>query len=138
MSIDYTALKAELDAGHPVTGAYDADDQLAADELNLENIEVHKNTTPEEAADATDSVEFNTLTDADQQKWISVLAWTTLNLNEGIGLATASGMWNQGATPNTKAALLASRRDDVSRTSQLNFGRATLEKDHITTARAQA
>ena len=38
MSIDYVALKAELDGAHPVTGAYNADDQLAADELNLFNI----------------------------------------------------------------------------------------------------
>lgn len=35
--MDYVALKAELDAGHPVTGAYNADDALAAGELNAEN-----------------------------------------------------------------------------------------------------
>ncbi|MGI9202661.1 MAG: hypothetical protein ACR2Q3_01555 [Woeseiaceae bacterium] len=37
MSLDYLALKAELLAGHPSTGAYNADDQLAADELNALN-----------------------------------------------------------------------------------------------------
>lgn len=37
MPIDYQALKAELLAGHPDTGAYNADDQLAADELNVQN-----------------------------------------------------------------------------------------------------
>jgi len=35
--MDYNALKSELDAGHPDTGAYDADDALAAGELNAEN-----------------------------------------------------------------------------------------------------
>jgi len=137
MSIDYPALKAELDAGHPVTGAYDAGDQAAADELNLANIEVDKNTTPEEAADATNSAEFNTLTDADQQKWISVLSWATINLNGGIGLATAQGMWNQGATPVTKGALLASRKTNVSQASQIAINYSGLiTKDHVTNARA--
>ena len=35
--MDYVALKAELDAGHPTTGAYNVDDTLAAAELNAEN-----------------------------------------------------------------------------------------------------
>lgn len=35
--MDYPALKTELTAGHPVTGAYNADDQLAADQLNALN-----------------------------------------------------------------------------------------------------
>ena len=38
MSIDYVALKADLDAGTPLTGDYNVDDQLAADELNIFNI----------------------------------------------------------------------------------------------------
>lgn len=36
-ALDYTALKAELDAGHPTTGAYNANDSLAAGELNAVN-----------------------------------------------------------------------------------------------------
>ena len=36
--MDYQALKTELLAGHPVTGAYDADDALAADQLNAVNV----------------------------------------------------------------------------------------------------
>jgi len=35
--MDYQALKAELLAGHPDTGAYNVDDLLAAGELNAEN-----------------------------------------------------------------------------------------------------
>lgn len=37
MAIDYTALAAELTAGHPLTGAYNVDNQLAADQLNAVN-----------------------------------------------------------------------------------------------------
>jgi hypothetical protein len=39
MAIDYQALKAELLAGHPVTGPYDADNQIAANQLNAVNRE---------------------------------------------------------------------------------------------------
>ena len=35
--MDIVALAAELTAGHPVTGAYNADDALAAGELNAVN-----------------------------------------------------------------------------------------------------
>jgi len=138
MSIDYTALKAELDAGHPVTDAYDADDQAAADQLNLANIEVDKLTTGQEAADATDGNEFNhaSISDAQRQIWIGVLGWDTINLHAGIGLETATGMWNQGNTPNTKAALIATRTEMVSRTSQLGFGKNELTSDHVAYARA--
>ena len=38
MAIDYQALKTELAGSHPVSGAYNADDQLAADQLNAYNI----------------------------------------------------------------------------------------------------
>lgn len=37
MGLDYQALKDELTAGHPVSGAYNADDTLAAAELNALN-----------------------------------------------------------------------------------------------------
>lgn len=37
MGIDNQALRDELLAGHPDTGAYNADNQLAADELNAQN-----------------------------------------------------------------------------------------------------
>lgn len=36
--MDYVKLKTKLDDGHPVTGAFDADDQLAADQFNALNI----------------------------------------------------------------------------------------------------
>jgi hypothetical protein len=37
MAIDYAALQAELLAGHPTTGPYNADDAIAASELNALN-----------------------------------------------------------------------------------------------------
>ena len=40
MSLDYQALKDELAAAHPVTGAYNADDDLAAEEVSAFNVAV--------------------------------------------------------------------------------------------------
>ena len=128
-------LKAELDAGHPVTGAYNIDDALAADELNLENIEVDKLTTPLEAMNATDATEFNSLSDAQKSLWASVLSWDEINLNAGVGLATAIGLWNSGTTETTKAALLASRKKNINRATDLNLQFKTVATDHVTKAR---
>lgn len=120
--MDYVALRAELDAGHPITGAYDVDDQLAADQINVLDIEVDRLTTPEEAANATDADEFNALTDADKSLWVGVLAWSTINLNEGIGLATAQGIWAGAAGTITRPALIATSKHFVSRGTELGFG----------------
>ena len=128
-------LKAELDAGHPVTGAYNVNDQLATDELNAENIEIDKLTTPLEAMNATDAAEFNTLPDPDKALWASVLAWSEINLNAGIGLATAQGMWNTGTTETTKAALLATRKKNINRATELNLQFKTVSVDHVIKAR---
>ena len=139
MSIDYAALAAELAGSHPITGAYSAVAQTAADELNAVNIEVNKNTTPQEAADATDGTEFNSvaLSESQRQMWVSVLGWATINLNAGIGLETAIGMWNSGSTPITKAALLATRTKNVSQASQLKLGVNLVKHHHVAHARGE-
>ena len=137
MSIDYTVLKAELDAGHPVTGAYNADDQLAANELNELNIEVNKVTTSAEAQNATDATEFNALPEEDKSLWVGVLAWETgIDLNQGIGLATATGIRAGAAGTITRPALIATRTEQVSRASQIPFGRPIVTVEHVTAARA--
>jgi hypothetical protein len=137
MSIDYTILASELLIGHPVTGAYDADDQLAANELNALNIEVERVTTSSEAQNATDATEFNALPEADKSLWVGALAWDTgIDLNQGIGLATAQGIWAGAAGTITRPALIATRTELVSRVSQISFGRDTVTVEHVTAARA--
>ena len=135
MSIDYVALKAELDASHPVSGAYSANDQLAADQLNALDISVERITPIQEAADATDADEFNALPDLDRNMWVAALAWDQINLNAGIGLATAQGIWSGVGNATTRLSLIATRTELVNRTSQLNFGRATLTNEHVAHAR---
>ena len=118
----YADLKTELLAGHPISGVYNADDFLAATQINVVDITVNKNTTPQEAADATDAGEFNLLSDADKSLWVSMLSWETINLNAGIGLATAQGIWAGAAGTITRPALIATTTELVSRATELNFG----------------
>lgn len=135
MSIDYVALKAELDAGHPVTGAYNADDQLAADELNLANIVVEREVTGLACQEATDSDEFNGLSDGDHQLWATICGWESVNFNLGFAGAVITGMWAgpQGVLTRTNLEVL--KNQAVNRTSQLNFGRETLDESQVRHAR---
>jgi len=128
-------LKAELDSGHPITGVYNVDDALAAAELNLENISADKITTPQEAADATDATEYNALADADKNLWATVLSWDTINLNAGVGLAAATGIWSGAAGTITRPALIATRTKLINRATELNLQFKTVAVDHVIKAR---
>jgi hypothetical protein len=137
MSIDYVALKAELDAGHPVTGAYDANDQLAADELNLANIDEDNVTTGFDCQIATDPDEFQAQSIADQQLWSTLCGWDQVDFNNGIARSTAQGMWQGAGGAATRPALVALSKNTVNRTSQINVGRPIITKEQVANARAQ-
>ena len=137
MAIDYTALAVELAGAHPLTGVYSAVAQTAADELNAINISVEKNTLPTEAADATDATEFNALPEADKNLWVGVLGWATINLNIGIGLATAQGIWAGSAGTITRPALIATSTKLVSRTSEIKIGVVVVKHHHVANARGE-
>ena len=135
MSINYPALAAELLAGHPVTGAYDANDQLAADELNLANITVTNIATGKDCDAATDITEFNLLSDAERSQWIQLCGWDTVDMNGGVALATAQGIWAGAAGTITRPALIALQDKLVSRWSQLGFGKPLVLDEWIAYAR---
>ena len=62
--MDYQALKAELDAGHPDTGAYSVDAATAAAELNAVDRTLPRSSmNGDEIFAATDNAEFVGLTD---------------------------------------------------------------------------
>jgi len=70
--MDYVALKAELDASHPVTGAYNADNALAAAELNALNRTRNKaSLTGDQLFTATDTTDFGGLTDHKRNLWVA-------------------------------------------------------------------
>lgn len=121
----YQALRNELDAGHPVTGAYNVDDQLAADQINT--IDVVEDQEYMSVALIFDSILLNqsewNLMSTDERQWVRDI----LNVNEQLGVPTTPGTPARTqlvATLGnlTKAAIAAGIPHTVSRASQLDFG----------------
>lgn len=125
---DYAALKAELDAGHPVTGAYDAvDDNIALTQINAVNVVRDRPTIP--AAEILEfiidnPVEWEALTTG-EQTMVSMI----LDLNPSV--PTASGASARTALVAilgtvTKAAIAAAIPETVSQSVALGFGNVIL------------
>jgi len=137
--MDYLALKDELTNGHPVTGAYDADDALAAGEINALNItSIKASLSGSEMWANTDPTEFNTLTDGKKLEWLSFCAIENHN-PENNGLAHKFVEYVFGASSDTETALASTRTETTSRAQEIagtiRYSKI-LESHHITTARA--
>lgn len=139
-SMDYATLKAELLAGHPVTGAYDADNQVAADQLNAVNRtrnrtsmsgdEIFNAAVPSEYA-ALDNGSGNT---PDQQGlFMSFCGRTEVDPFASNNVQFITNMF--GAGSGTVTALQAARVESVSRAQEL--GLEGVHGGHVRTARAQ-
>ena len=118
--MDYVALKAELVAGHPVTGAYSADNAAAAGQLNVVNRTRPKATmTGSEILQAINKTEFTALTVVNKQ-----LVWDLLHLGtlNPFGVEAALFVDAFGGGSATIAALAAARVDAVSRAEELGLG----------------
>lgn len=119
----YPDLQAELLAGHPVSGAYNADDQLAADQINaLDVTRIRSNMTGAEILAATDSTEYAALTDAAKAQFLS---FTSGNENidpaaGGIAQEIIVDIFGGGSTTVTTLGLL--RQESISRATELDFG----------------
>ena len=136
--MNYQALQSELLAGHPDTGAYNADDQTAADELNAINRTLPKaSMTGDEVFAATDTAEYNGLTDHDQDLWVSFTSKDIMNPYEQTNIDFIDHVF--GVSSTTKSNLAGKRTNDVSRATEIAdaldyFGLITVS--HIKTARA--
>ena len=131
--MDIAALKTELTAGHPGTGAYNASASLAADELNLTNRTVSRDTvTGSEILNATDDVEFSTLPAADKSSWLAVCAVDSVNTSAGIAKAMEADLFGPGTT--TRSNLVAVKNSTVSRATELGLG--FVRPSHVEQARA--
>jgi len=118
--VDYVALKAELDAGHPDTGLYNVDDAIALSQINLANrTRIKPTVSGAEIADATDTTEFAALTPTDQNRWLAMCAINTLDTTGGIAGALEAALF--GVATATRANLVALREETVSRAVEL-FG----------------
>jgi hypothetical protein len=131
--MNYSELKAELDAGHPVTGAYNADDALAADELNAENRTITVESVSGSAIlNATNDTEYLALADAEKTRWLGVCGADSIDISNGVAKAEEADLFGPGTT--TRANLAALKVPTVSRAMELGFG--LIEDGDVTFARA--
>ena len=123
--MDYQALKTELLGTHPSTGAYDADDALAAAQLNVPNIvRVKASMSGQELLESTDSTEFAGLSDAKKSQWLAFTSNSSINPEAG-GVAQSIVVDIFGGGSATVTALASLREETVSRARDLGFGQVT-------------
>lgn len=132
MSVDIEALAAELLAGHPVTGVYDADAQLAADQLNALNRTRNRTSmTGSEVLNAVVKSEYVALTDANKDRM-----WQVLHLGDldpfGVEADLLIDIFGGGS--GTITALASARKVDISRADELGF--RTVRSGEVIEARA--
>lgn len=132
----YTNLKAELTAGHPDTGAYNADDALAAGELNVVNRTrpraIMSGAEVKAAFDfsAGTRAEWAALTDAQKSQMLSLTARDDLN-PFGVDVMLFNDIASSATA--TKAQLASARTEDVSRAVEIGYG--IISEADVTAAR---
>lgn len=127
-------LRAELDAGHPGTGAYDANADIAKDQINAENRAVANDSlSGKEFKDAIDATEFDALTESQKQLAYTLFNSDSLDASVGsIDRQTAVTLFAGMTT--TLAALSALQTKNISRAAELGLG--TVATGDILAARA--
>jgi hypothetical protein len=114
-------LRAELDAGHPDTGAYDANDALAADQINVVNRSVNRDTMEAtEVLQAVVPAEYTVLAADKKAELFGLLGMGTLN---PFGKEADLMIDIFGAGSSTIAALAVLRKRAVSRAEELGLGK---------------
>ncbi len=129
--MDIAALKTELIAGHPDTGAYDSDDALAAAELNAVNRTRNRTSmSGREVAAEILNADYDSLT-ADKKS--QVLALVASEDIDPFGFAANVVKDVFGSGSDTVTALAAARVEDVSRAVEIGLG--TIKAGHVEEAR---
>lgn len=129
---DIAKLKTELLAGHPDTGAYNADDALAAGELNAVNRTTNKTEmTGSEVMQSVVPAAFLALSAAEKQRVWDILHLGTLD-PFGIEADLMVDIFGGGSA--TITALVADRVNNVSRAVELGIG--FVYPGHVQNARA--
>lgn len=119
--MDYQAIKDELLAGHPDTGAYNVDDVLATGELNAVNRTVNKSSlTGDEIFAATDKIEFGALTDHHQEMWVGFCGRDSIDPTGTANIDFLDHVF--GVSSTTKTTLASLRQETVSRAVELGLG----------------
>ncbi len=129
--MDIDALSVELLAGHPDTGAYNIDAEIAAGELNAVNRTTNKTSmTGSEILNAVLKSEFVALTNAEESQF-----WDIVHLSEvnpfGIESDLMVDIFGGGSTTITSLQTL--RKNNVSRAVEIGLG--VVRAGHILEAR---
>ena len=118
--MDYVALAAELTAGHPDTGPYDADDGIAAEQLNTLNRTRNRGTmSATEVLNAADAAELSALSDTALQIFMGLLGMGSLD-PFGREAIIVSRLFGSGSV--TVSTLATARVEEVSRAEELGLG----------------
>lgn len=130
--MDYAALKAELTAGHPVTGAYSANNATAAVEINVINQTAQRlSMSGDEVFNSTDNVEFAGLSAEKRSLWMSFCGRETIDPFATANVDLVQWLFGGGFDTITELAIL--RITAVSRAEKLRLG--TVNEGHIAEAR---
>jgi hypothetical protein len=119
MNID--RLKAELATGHPVTGPYDADDAVAAEQLNAVNrTRDVESVTGQQIFEAVVPAHYNALSADFKQLFLGIIGMGDIPVNGTNTKAALVAMFS-GAT-DTLNALAALQTKQVSRAVEIGLG----------------
>ena len=125
-------LKTELVSGHPDTGAYDADDVLAANQLNAVNRTVNvESVTGQQIFEAVVPAHYVALSADHKQLFGMIVGLETILVNGTNTKAALVAMFS-GATA-TLTALAALQTEQVSRAAELGIG--VVAPGHVENAR---
>ena len=130
--MDIARLKTVMPAGHPVTGAYDADAATAASQLNAVNVVRNRSSiAPGEMQSGVVGSEFAGLSAVKQRAWLAILSDSVDPGNANI-VAQIAEVWGPGTT--TRANLGAMKTETVSQATAEGLG--VVKVGHIEQARA--
>lgn len=127
------AIKAELTAGHPVTGAYSSDAVLAAAQLHVKNIDRNVvSVTGQDIFEATTAADFGALSAGQKAMFFAIIGMGTILVN---GTNTKKALLEMfGVGTETRANLAALQVEKISRVTDLELG--LVNAFHIQQARA--
>lgn len=119
--MDYEALKTELLAGHPTTGAYDADSSVAVAQLMVENRPyVIPTMSGKQLMDLTDSTEYLALIADEKAQWLALTGHDAVSTEVGgMGQIIGTDIFGVGTTATN---IGSARNINISRAQELGFG----------------
>ena len=120
--MNLNVLKTELQAGHPGTGAYDADSAIAAAQLNAVNHTKNRTfVSPAEMQASVVGADFVALSAVAQRAWLAILSDDVDPTNANT-ITQVEAIWPAGAT---RTNLIALQTEPGSRAEELGFGRVS-------------